>query len=129
MIMHVIIHKIISRTIFVNFYVVAILVMWPKSCVTETERDAQLNQADIPRGSSSCADESLAPRQESGSTAVRDETEVDATGPFLLIPFVVATHGSCGCCREGHHVHNVPTWSPASEPSYSNMRSDHPLAR
>ena len=124
MIMHVIIHKIISRTISVNFYVF----MCPKSCVTETKRDAQLNQADIPRGSSSCADESLAPRQESGSTAVRDETEVNATGPFLLIPFVVATHGSCGCCREGQHVHNVPTWSPASELSYSNMRSDHPLA-
>ena len=124
MIMHVIIHKIISRTVSVNFYVF----MWPKSCVTETKRDAQLNQADIPRGSSSCADESLAPRQESGSTAVWDETEVDAAGPFLLIPFVVATRGSCGCSREGHHVHNVPTWSPASELSYSNMRSDHPLA-
>ena len=89
MIMHVIIHKVISRTVFVNFYVVAILAMWPKSCVTETERDAQLNQADIPRGSSSCADESLAPRQESGSTAVRDETEVDVKVKFLLISFVV----------------------------------------
>ena len=88
--------------------------LWPKSHVTEPERDAQLNQADIPRESNSCADESLAPRQESVSTAVQVETEVDATGLFLLISFVVATQGSCGCCREGHHVHNVPTWSPAS---------------
>ena len=87
MIMHVIIHKIISRTVSVNFYVF----MWPKSCVTETKRDAQLNQADIPRGSSSCADESLAPRQESGSTAVRDETEVDVKGKFLLI-FCCCSH-------------------------------------